>query len=78
MAGSFNDNPLGARQLCAHQAVPGPGQILAPVYNLWAAGQPDTDPNGDADCAVMENGTGEWADEECSTSMAYVCEHEWD
>ncbi|MCC6559071.1 MAG: DUF4215 domain-containing protein, partial [Polyangiaceae bacterium] len=54
----------------------GPGEQVAPVFVDWAAGQPDGLPS-DADCAVMQQSNGEFADQPCAETRGFVCEHEW-
>jgi len=56
----------------------GPGEALAPVHDGWAAGQPDGDPSDNADCGLMDGSAATWADQECSETHPYVCEHDWD
>jgi cysteine-rich repeat protein len=47
------------------------------TFKSFAAGQPDNQPTGNADCVVISPTDGSWSDQPCSETHPFVCEHEF-
>ena len=55
----------------------GTGSVRVPTYKNWQLTQPDNEPAGSGDCAVMTVTDGTWADQPCAEAHPFMCEYEW-